>query len=151
MSPIRKIASSQPINKDIGLLIIRVGIGLIMMGFHGYGKITGGTEMWSMVGGSMKNLGLDFAPVMWGFLAAFAEFVCSILLVLGVLFRPAALILAFTMFVAVINHLNLPADNPASGWQGASHAMELLCVYVGLFFAGSGRYAFSLIKRREIH
>ncbi|MDH3215068.1 MAG: DoxX family protein [Candidatus Krumholzibacteria bacterium] len=150
MAPLKKIASSYPINRDLGLLIIRLGIGLSMLGFHGYGKITGGPDTWNMVGGSMQNLGITFAPAFWGFMAAFSEFFCSILLVLGVLFRPAAALLAFTMVVGTMMHLNLPADNPSSGWTGASHALELLCVYVGLLFAGPGRFAFSLLWRKDI-
>jgi putative oxidoreductase len=139
---------SQPIERDVALLILRLGVGLSVMIFHGYGKISGGPEMWKQVGGSMANLGLGFAPVMWGFLAACAEFGASILLVLGVLTRPAAAMLAFTMVVAVITHLNMPPDSPRAGWSGASHALELLTVYVALLFAGPGRYAFSLILRR---
>ena len=99
------------------------------------------------LGNHMGNLGITFAPAMWGFMAGFAEFVCSILLILGVLFRPAAALLAFTMFVAALRHLNLPAEDPASGWKGASHALELLAVYIRLFLAGPGRYAFTLIRR----
>jgi putative oxidoreductase len=142
-----KALSSEPIDKDVALLVIRLGIGFSMAAFHGYGKISGGPEMWERVGGAMAVLGIGFAPVLWGFLAAVAEFVCSILLILGALFRPAAAMLAFTMFVAVMRHLSLPPESPNSGWNGASHALELLCVYVGLLLAGPGRYAFSLIRR----
>jgi putative oxidoreductase len=149
MGAIRKITSSNPINIDVGLLILRVGVGLTMITFHGYGKITGGPEFWTALGGNMKNLGISFGPVMWGFMAGFAEFFCSILLILGVLFRPAAALLAFTMFVATLRHLNLPVDNPSSGWSGASHAIELFSVYVALLFTGAGRYAFSLIWRKK--
>jgi putative oxidoreductase len=145
----KKLLSNLQINLNLGLLIIRLGIGLSMLAFHGYGKLTGGPETWKMVGGAMGHLGLSFAPVFWGFLAMLAEFVGSILLMLGVLFRPATLALAFTMFVAVIVHLNMPADNPSAGWSGASHALELLVVYIGLFLTGPGRYAFSLIRNKE--
>jgi putative oxidoreductase len=148
MGSIKKITSSHPINTDIGLLLLRVGVGISMLTFHGYAKITGGPELWAKLGVHMKNLGITFAPAMWGFEAALAEFFCSILLVLGVLFRPAAALLAFTMFVAVMRHLNLPPDSPGAGWSGASHALELLCVYVALFLTGPGRYAFSLLWRR---
>jgi uncharacterized membrane protein YphA (DoxX/SURF4 family) len=54
--------------------------------------------------------------------------------------------LAFNMFVAAMMHLNLPADNPASGWSGASHALELMVVFLGLFFTGPGRFAAKLSK-----
>jgi putative oxidoreductase len=144
-----KLFSNLPINRNLGLFIVRLGIGLSMLIFHGYGKLTGGPETWKMVGGAMGNLGLSFAPAFWGFLAMYAEFAGSILLVLGVLFRPATLMLAFTMFVAVIAHLNMPPENPNAGWSGASHALELLCVYVGLYLTGPGKYAFSLMKKQD--
>jgi putative oxidoreductase len=146
----RKIVARSPVHQDLGLLLLRLGIGLSMLGFHGFGKISGGPELWRAVGAGMENLGIGFAPVLWGFLAAFAEFFASILLVLGVLFRPAAAMLAFTMFVAMLHHVNLPADSPGAGWSGASHALEMLIVYVTLFLTGPGRYAFSLIHRRDL-
>jgi len=146
MWPVRKVLSTEPIHRGLALLMIRLGIGFSMLAFHGYGKLIGGPETWARVGGSMQNLGITFAPVLWGFLAAFAEFFGSILLMLGVLFRPAAALLAFTMFVAILRHLNLPAEDPGSGWKGASHALELFAVYLGLLLAGAGRYSFRLIR-----
>jgi putative oxidoreductase len=144
MHYLRKLLSAEPINRDWALLIVRIVIGLSMFLFHGYGKLTGGPETWGRVGSSMEVLGISFAPVFWGLLAALAESVCSLLLVLGVLFRPAAAMLAFTMLVAVLRHLNLPVDDPSSGWKGASHALELLSVYAGLLLAGAGRFRISL-------
>ena len=146
MWPFRKVLSNDPIHRSLALLVIRLGVGISMLVFHGYGKITGGPEFWAQIGGGMQNLGIGFAPTFWGFMAAFAEFFGSILLILGVLFRPAAAILAFTMFVAASHHLNLPPENPASGWKGAAHAIELFAVYVGLLLAGPGRYSFRLVK-----
>ena len=136
-----KILSDNPIHTDLGLLIMRLGVGLSMAVVHGWGKISGGPERWTQIGGSMPDLGLAFAPVIWGFLAAFAEFGGSILIVLGVLTRPAALMLAFTMFVAVTVHLGMPAENPNAGWKGASHAIELLAVYVMIVLTGPGRFS----------
>ena len=133
----------KPIEKDLGLLVIRVGVGLSMLIFHGFGKISGGPETWERVGGAMGNIGITFLPVMWGFFAAFAESACSLLLVLGILTRPAAALLAFTMVIAVVTHLNMPAGEPNAGWKGASHALEFFAVYAGLFLAGPGMFALS--------
>ncbi len=143
---IGKLFSSEGVAKDFGLLLIRLGFGVSMFVFHGYGKMTGGPERWESIGGSMENLGIAFAPIVWGFLAAFAETVGSILIVLGPLFRFATLMLAFNMFVATMRHLNLPVDNPSSGWDGASHAIEYMIVYLGLFFTGPGRFAAKLSR-----
>jgi putative oxidoreductase len=141
-----KLTSSEGVARDFGLLLIRLGIGVSMFIFHGYDKIMGGPEAWTRTGGAMENLGIAFAPVFWGFMAAFAESVGSILIVLGPLFRFATLLLAFNMLVAIMMHLNLPADSPAAGWHGAEKAMVFMVVYLGLFFTGPGRFAAKLSK-----
>jgi len=132
--------------RDIGLIILRLGIGASMLIFHGYGKIMGGRAVWEKLGASMNIVGIDFLPVFWGFMAAFSESVCSALIILGILFRPAALLLAFTMFIAVVKHLTMLPGTSGAGWSGASHAIELFVVYLGLFFLGPGRYVVTLKK-----
>lgn len=140
----RKALSNRPVHVDFGILLIRVGIGGLMFWLHGWDKLSSGTEMWSRVGGAMGNFGIHFAPTFWGFMAAFSESICAVLIALGLLFRPATLLLGFTMFVAGIVHLNMPPDSPRGGWTGASHAFELMIVCVGLFFAGAGRFSVKL-------
>ena len=90
MMSLKSISFSHELYKDIGLLIVRLGIGLTMMIFHGYGKLTRGPEGWERMGSQMQNLGIDFFPMFWGFMAMFSEFFCSLLLALGVLFRSRA-------------------------------------------------------------
>lgn len=142
MALAKSFLSRAPIHADLGLLLLRVGVGLSMILFHGWGKLTGGPERWERIGANMGNLGIDFAPMFWGLMAAVSETFCSALLALGVLFRPAAALLAFTMIVASLRHLSLPAGEPNSGWSGASHALELLAVYVALLLIGPGKYVF---------
>ena len=136
-----KLFSSEGVAKDFGLLLIRLGVAVGMFLFHGYDKIMGGPERWEGVGGAMANLGIAFTPVVWGFLAAFAESVGSILILLGPLFRFATLMLAFNMLVAALRHLSLPVDEAGAGWGGAEKALLYMLVYVGLFFTGPGRFA----------
>jgi len=143
---LKRFFSSDDINRDFGLLVLRVVVALSVMAFHGWGKLSGGVESWERIGGSMGNLGITWIPVFWGFMAAFAEAICSLLVIVGVLFRPATLLLAFTMFVAVMSHLSRPPDAPGAGWSAASHALELSAVFLGLFFTGPGKY--SLMPRR---
>ena len=138
MGVIQRTLSNRAIDRDAGLLILRLGIGASMMLFHGWGKITGGPERWSGLGKHMGQLGIEFAPAFWGFAAAFSEFFGSILIVLGLFFRPAAGLLAFTMLVAMLRHLNLPAGESGAGWKGASHALEFFVVYVALIYTGGG-------------
>jgi len=126
---------------DYGLLIIRLGIGIMFM-LHGYPKLLGGTETWSQIGASMGNIGIHFAPTFWGFMAAFAEFVGGFCLVIGFLFRPALAMLIFTMFIAVLMHYT-----NGDGMKGYSHALESAFVFIGLFISGPGKYALKIVRR----
>ena len=134
-------------NYDLGLLILRIGFGINMALFHGWGKISAGPERWEGYGGSMANLGITFFPTFWGFMAGFAEFFCSIFIILGLFFRPATAMLGFAMFVAAVRHLSLPEDAPNSGFSGASHALEYVTLCVGLYLSGPGK--FSIMKPEE--
>ena len=121
--------------RNTGLLIMRVGLGIMMI-YHGYPKLLGGTEQWVAVGSSMKYLGINFTPVIWGFLAAVTETFGGFLLVIGLAFRPACLLLMVTMAVAATMHLN-----NGDGLMVASHAIELGIVFLGLAFIGPGKYS----------
>ncbi|SFH12827.1 DoxX family protein [Pedobacter insulae] len=122
--------------RNTGLLIIRVGIGAMMM-VHGYPKISGGIEMWKQIGGSMQLLGIDFFPAVWGFLAATIEAVGGLFLLLGLFFRPANILLLFVMIIACLVHLS----DPKQGIMEASHAIELGVLFLGLLFIGPGKYS----------
>ncbi len=130
---------------DPGLLIVRIGIGLSMLLFHGYGKLIGGVERWHGIGSQMENFGIHFLHTFWGFMAMFSEFFCSALLILGLFFRPAAGLLVITMFVAVVRHLSLPPDATGAGFKGASHAIEFMTIYLALFLTGPGKYRISML------
>ncbi|RNC65886.1 DoxX family protein [Proteiniphilum sp. X52] len=119
-----------------GWFILRVGIGLSIF-LHGFPKITGGTEMWTAIGGSMGIFGIHFAPTFWGFLAAVAESVGGLLFALGLFFRPAAIMLGVTMIVALATHLAAGDDFMRFG-----HALDLLIVFVASILIGAGKYSF---------
>lgn len=141
---LNRIFSSDKISVDLGLLLVRLGVGASIVTFHGYHKLLGGPDLWTGLGGSMQHLHITWYPVVWGFLAALAESIGACLLVVGVLFRPAALLLAFNMFVAANVHLHMPADQPNAGWAGASHALELMSVCLGLLFTGPGKFSLTM-------
>lgn len=129
---------------DLAILLLRVGFGFSMLIFHGYGKLIEGPEKWAKVGGSLQTFGIDFFPVFFGFMAAFAEFFCSAFIIAGIFFLPATFLLSVNMIVAVLFHLYLPEGSPAAGWQGASNAIEYLFAYVALMISGPGRYKINL-------
>ena len=71
---------------DLGLLVLRVGIGIIFI-FHGFPKLIGGVETWTQIGSTMSLIGINFAPTFWGFMAAFAEAVGGVPIVFGLMHR----------------------------------------------------------------
>jgi putative oxidoreductase len=121
--------------RELGLLILRVGLGVMFM-THGVPKLMGGVPMWTGIGGAMANLGITSVPAVWGFLAACAEAVGGACLVLGLAFRPACIAMAFTMGVATLFHLN-----KGDGLGVASHAIELGIVFLSLILIGPGKYS----------
>lgn len=121
--------------KNTGLLLLRIGLG-IMFVMHGYPKLLGGPERWEGVGGAMGHVGVSFLPVVWGLAAALAETAGGLCILLGLFFRPAAIALAFTMLIASLSHLGR-----GDGLMGASHAIEMGVVFLGLAFIGPGKYS----------
>jgi putative oxidoreductase len=121
--------------KNIGLLIIRLGLGMSFV-VHGFPKMFGGPHVWQKVGGAMSAFGVHVAPTFWGFMAAFAELGGGILMILGFYFRPAVLSMAITMSVALRMHLS--KGDPFNTY---SHALELAIVFVGLLFVRPGRFS----------
>jgi putative oxidoreductase len=120
----------------LGLLVMRLGVGLMFLVAHGGPKLLAGPTLWEQVGGAMAIFGITFYPVAWGFLAAASEGIGGLLLAAGFLTRPAALSMLVTMAVAASMHLS-----KGDGLKGASHAIELGIVFAGLLLTGPGRYS----------
>lgn len=127
--------SSLEKHRDLGLLVMRVGLGLMMM-THGFPKVAGGPTKWEKLGGAMGALGIDAWPVFWGAAASFTELVGGLLVALGLATRPSALLVTVTMVVAAAMHLD-----KGDGLGGASHAIETGLAFFGLVVLGAGRYS----------
>lgn len=125
------------INLSLGLLILRIGIGIMFM-LHGAPKLMGGPEQWEQLGGAMSNVGITFLPAFWGFMGGFAEFVGGLCLVLGIFWAPACLLLVITMIVAAVMHIAQGDPFPRY-----SHAVEAAILFISLIFIGAGDYRLS--------
>lgn len=123
---------------DLAALWLRLGLGFMMM-LHGAPKLLGGPERWERLGGAMSNLGIDSFHTAFGLAAGLAEFVGGLLLMFGVLFRPALAAIIFTMFVATLRHV-VAGD----GFPRISHPLELGIAFVGLWILGPGRWSLRL-------
>ena len=121
--------SANALASDLGLLILRIVSGGALL-THGYPKFQ------KIVEGNMQfgdPLGVGVATSLH--LSAFAEFICAILIILGLLTRLASIPLIINMAVAfTIVH---SADDFAT--------KELSLLYLGmfltLFFTGPGKYS----------
>jgi putative oxidoreductase len=127
--------------RSTALLVMRLFVGASMI-LHGYPKLMGGVEKWTSLGKNMKYLGINAYPEVWGFMAAFSESICAVLIIIGFLFRPSAFLIFFTMVVATIVHLNdVEVVKTMDKISDASHAIELAAVFFGLFLLGPGRFS----------
>ncbi len=122
---------------SIALLLLRVGSGAMML-THGIPKIMrlfGGNEIKFA---DPFGLGPEISLV----LAAFAEVICAILVMLGVKIRLAVIPLIITMLTAVFYaHANDPF--------GRKELPLLYClVFIALLLTGGGSYSLDKIKRR---
>jgi len=122
---------------DLGLLVIRAGVGALFMIVHGFPKLTGGPDKWASVGRAVGYLGIHFGYTSWGLAAALAETLGGLLLILGFAHRPAALALLITMLVASIWKFY-----PFGGWDAAAYPVSMAVVCLGLLFTGPGKYSF---------
>ena len=114
---------------DAAFFVLRIGFGFGMLFGHGWGKLM------KLMGDEpikfMDFLGLG--PTFSLGLVVFAEFFCSILLIIGLFTRWAAFFLIFTMCVAIFyKHLGDPF---------AEKAFLYLVAYVAIFMAGAGNYS----------
>jgi len=131
-------ANSNSVVKDIVLLAVRVFIGFAMLS-HGFPKlqmlIEGKTDFYNFLG---------MGPQITLVLTVFAEFVCSILLILGLFSRIALGFLIFTMTIAgFVIHLNEP-------FERQEMSLVYLSIYLMLMVFGVGKFSVDhLIEKRK--
>jgi putative oxidoreductase len=124
--------------KNFGLLILRIGIGALFI-MHGYPKLIGGPDKWENLGKAMSNIGIDYVPVVWGFMAALTETLGGALLMVGIAFRPVCFLLFFTMVVAATTHVD-QGNTVIENIRSASHPIKCAILFFCLLFIGPGNY-----------
>lgn len=112
------------------LLIMRVAIGAFML-VHGYQKL-----QWILAGGELQfadPIGLGVPASLY--LTVFAEFFCSILIILGLATRLATIPLIILMLVAVF------IVHAPDGFDKKELGLHFLVVYLFLLVTGPGKYS----------
>ncbi|MDB5296644.1 MAG: putative rane protein [Phycisphaerales bacterium] len=141
-------SSSGHTARDLGLFLIRAMVGTVFV-FHGAQKLFGVWGGYGLKGtaGFFEKVNIPL-PYPSAVAASVTEFFGAILLVLGLAFRPAAAVMAFTMAVAVWVHS--PNGFPAPA--GFEYPLTLGVVLLGLALIGPGRWAMGQMfagKRRR--
>jgi putative oxidoreductase len=120
---------------DLGKLILRLVVGGLML-FHGLHKLFDGV---GPIKGMLASHGL---PEFIAYGVLIGEVVAPCLVILGVLTRPAALVLAFTMVVA---WLLVGTDKTFMLDKTGAWAIESLVYFflgaIAVMFSGAGRYS----------
>ena len=122
---------------SLGQLVLRIPVGIIFAA-HGAQKLFGwfggygleGTGQW------MTSIGLNPGYLM-ALLSGSAEFFGGLALILGLFVRPAAVVLAVTMLVAIFSvHVSNGLFMSNNGFE---YGLALLAVSVYLAISGAGR------------
>ncbi|MDB4292474.1 DoxX family protein [Maribacter sp.] len=118
--------------KDIGLAVLRIGASAMML-VHGYGKLL------KLINGEgfANPIGIGETPSL--FLTVIGEFVCPILIIIGLKTRLAAIPTIITMVVAAF------VVHGADPFQKKELALVYLLLFAVIALVGPGK--FSIDKR----
>lgn len=120
---------------DAGKLVLRVALAAMLL-FHGVAKLSGGI---GFVADMLAKAGL---PAVFGYGVYIGEVIAPLLILFGLFTRPAALVVAINMIVAVLlaHTSQFFTLNETGGW-----ALELQGMYffaaVAVALLGAGRYS----------
>jgi putative oxidoreductase len=122
---------------DTGKLVLRVALGILIL-LHGVAKIGKGIDG---IGGMLASHGL---PAFLAYGVYIGEILAPVLLIVGLFTRPAALIVALNMLVAIwlVHRKDLGALNGQGGWALELQGMFLFAA-ISLAFTGGGRFGLS--------
>ncbi len=124
-------------SNNLGLLILRLIFGLVLLYGHGFGKLStvfSGQEIHFM-----DPIGLG--STLSFYLAAFAEGICAILLILGLFSRFASVVLLLNFLVIFCFHAFMIGD----GFTILEPRFFYLFAFVALTFTGPGRISLDFL------
>lgn len=131
---------SNAIITDLVILVIRIFVGFAMLS-HGFPKLQQLLSGEEIVFFEFMGLSAKTSLI----LAVFAEFVCSIFIILGLFSRFAVFFLIITMVVAGL------VVHSADSFSKRELSLLYLSIYLMLFAFGPGRYSvdYMIGRRRE--
>ncbi len=130
--------------QDLGLLILRVGLGVVLIA-HGLQKLFGWWDGQGLTGfrNSLSDVGYQHADLL-AYVSAGGEIVAGILLVLG-LFTPLAAAGALAFLInGLLAGMSAQHSHPITYFlpNGLEYQITLVVMAVAVILAGPGRYGF---------
>lgn len=131
---LKSITASQA---GFGITVLRIIAG-ITFAAHGSQKLFGWFGGYGLAGVAQWMESIGLAPgYLMALMAGSAEFFGGVALIIGLLVRPAAAVLAVTMLVAIFTvHL---ANGFFMSNNGYEFALALLAISIALVFEGAGK------------
>ena len=142
---LKNITSS---DSGFSALALRIPVGIIFMA-HGAQKLFGWFGGYGLAGtgGWMESIGLGPGFLM-ALLAGSAEFFGGLFILLGLLTRPAAIALAFTMLVAIFAvHFQNGLFMSNNGYE---FGLALLAASISLVFSGAGKAGLDTLINKKL-
>lgn len=134
--------NAQDRKKDLGLLIMRLGLAAVLL-WHSVPKLIGGAPAWKSVGTTLDFINLGLPVSFMGLLSLTLETLCSVSLIFGYLFRLSSGVLFVLLLLYSFNYFNV-AYKTLMMWS-----LALTTVFLGLVFAGPGRYSLAAKFQRR--
>ncbi len=124
-----QMLNSTPLNADLGIFILRLTFGGLFI-YHGYIKLSGYNEILPYFG-DIIGIGSETSLI----LVVFAEFICGILVTIGLFTRLSVIPIFITMAVAFfIAHAN-------DAFNKKELVLVFLLLSLAIFMFGSGKYS----------
>lgn len=132
--------SFQPINLSLGILLIRVIIG-VLMAFYGYQKLINfetmaASDFWTK---DVSFLGMTGKTPLA--LTIFAEFFCSLLLIIGLFTRLALIPLIICMGYIIACVAKFEVIYSGENGIEVNNAFVYFMIYLGIYLTGPGNYS----------
>lgn len=121
---------SNVVAKDVGILVLRAGVGILMLFPHGYIKVVNFTTSLNSFPDPI-GIGSTLSLVA----AVFAEVICSIMIMLGIKTRLFATPALITMLVAAF------VVHAHDSWNTKEKAILFALFYLVLIITGGGKYS----------
>lgn len=134
------LLSFQPINLSLGILLIRIIIGVLMT-FYGYQKLINfetmaASDFWAK---EVSFLGMSGKTPLA--LTIFAEFFCSLLLIIGLFTRMALIPLLICMGYIIAFVAKFAVIYSGDNGTEVNNAFVYFIIYLGIYLTGPGNYS----------